>query len=458
MGRAVTRRAGSARLRCAAIAASALLAAGLAASCGRDEGAAAAGQRRDLLLISLDTLRADRLGAYGYARATSPALDALAAAGVRFESVFAESNWTLPSHVTLFTGLPPALHGVRLPGHRLGNDVPTLAEVLRGAGFRTVAFTGLGFLDRRFGFARGFEHYADQALDLASGLDATLRVIARLRPEERFFAFVHAYDVHCPYDPPPPYARAFETQPPAHHLETRGRCGEPHFNAMQLTPQQARFLSDRYDASIRHADDLIAVFLDRLRADGRLATTLVCLVSDHGEEFLEHGRIGHRDTLHVQSLHVPWILSGPGLAPRVVREPAGLADVMPTLLELLGVPGPTTQGRSLAGLVLGRGAAEEERPIFSENDWNTPLRSAVVGSQHLIASPGTGELRLFDWRSDPDEQTDVSGRDPDRSEALRELLAAHERALDARGRREPLKLARPAESQLERLRALGYVE
>jgi len=429
-----------------------LAAAALALACG--SGA----EPRHLILISIDTLRADRLGTYAYERPTSPWLDALAARGVRFETVIAESSWTLPSHVALFSGLAPPLHGVETPTQRIPAPVRTLPNVLWIHGFETLGFTGGAYLDPRFGFDRGFEHYHPVGLTLSGALAAAQRKLAERDPDDRFFLFLHTYDVHCPYEPPPRYALAFRSEEAA-PVETAGRCGNPHFNAMDLTPAQALHLSDRYDASIRHADDRLAAFAQWLAEEELLAETLLVVVSDHGEELLEHGRIGHEDTLYRESLHVPWILAGPGLAPRVVEEPAGLADVAPTLLDLLGVPEKLGRGRSLADRVRGGDTAgAAPAPRFSRNEWRIPLRSLVWGRWHLVSWPETGRSELYDWRSDPREMRDLWGRDPERDRELRERLVQRDLAL-AEAPPTPVERApTPAEAERRLLGQLGYVE
>jgi len=417
-----------------------------------------------LILISIDTLRADRLGAYGYERDTSPTLDALAERGVRFDSTIAESNWTLPSHMTLFTGLPPTLHGVVSHEFKLASSVPTLAEVLREHGYRSFAFTGGLYVAPNFGFDRGFETYASamrqydseetKPIDFRTALAQAARKIDGLEPGEPFFAFVHTYDVHCPYDPPADYAQRFDSRPPDDHVETRERCGEPHFNEMRLTPGQARFLSDRYDAGIRYADDLLGSFLERLDSQGVLDRSFVVVVSDHGEEFLEHGRIGHQ-TLYIECLRVPWIIAGPGLEARSVAVPTGLADVMPTLLALLDVPAPPTQGVSMLPAI--RGGADGSTPAvrFSELGSGPELRSAVLGSFHLIV--GANETLLFDWRADPTEQADLLGGSSEREAELRQALATWVEQLATSPLRSSAELQLDlSEEQRESLRALGY--
>jgi hypothetical protein len=178
----------------------ALLALGGGCTGGREPQDAAV--PKNLILISIDTLRADRLGAYGYDRPTSPAMDALALRGVRLETAIAESCWTLPSHVTLLSGLPPALHDVTVPTRKVSADVPLLAEVLRENGFRTIGLTAGRFLAKRFGFDRGFEHFDDDGLSFQRALAEAGNRIAGMDSAERFFVFIHTYDIHCPYDPP----------------------------------------------------------------------------------------------------------------------------------------------------------------------------------------------------------------------------------------------------------------
>jgi len=430
-------------------------------ACSTGDEPAHDAEPRNLILISLDTLRADRLGAYGYHRDTSPALDQLAARGARFETVIAESNWTLPSHVTLMTGLPPQIHGVSIPNQAPSGDVPLLAEVLRQSGFRTIGLTAGRFLTRRYGFDRGFEQFDDGDLSFARALAIARERLAEIDPGDRFFLFVHSYDVHCPYDPPEAYARRFETRPEADHVPTRGRCGNPHFNRMALTPGQAQFLSDRYDAGIRYVDDLFAQFLADLDRSGRLDDTLVVVVSDHGEEFMEHGKVGHRSTLYLQSLRVPWLMAGPGVPKVVVDEPVGLVDVMPTLLELLGVATPPTRGASMRPLLHGERPAESQRLVFSQNDWGLRLYSAIVGDRQIIVDDIRGKARFFDWRADPDEQVDLAGEkaEAERNRAL--WLAARDEF--QRRKRDPDRFAPEplgdaSAEQRERLEALGYIE
>lgn len=436
-----------------------LLLGGFAAGCGSTVAPEAPAVPQNLILISIDTLRADRLGVYGYDRDTSPAMDEFARRGVRVETVIAESSWTLPSHISLLSGLLPAIHGVALPTQKLAPEVPLLAEVLRDDGFRTFAWTGGVFVARRFGLERGFEHWDDRGLRLGPALAEAAGKIESLDPAERFFVFLHTYDVHCPYDPPAEYAKRFATRPRSDHIETAGRCGNPHYNSMELTAGQGRFLSDRYDAGIRYADDLLGRFFEHLGKRGVFANTLVVIVSDHGDEFLEHEHIGHRGSLYIQSLRIPWLMAGAGLEPAVVTEPAGLVDVMPTLLDLLAVPAPTTGGRSLVPVLRGERAPEPERLLFSETDWGPRLYGAVIGDHHIIVNDLRAKARAFNWRMDPGEQSNfASPDDPVTRELWQTVRERRQELRNDAGRHAPASIPVVTPEQQQQLEALGYVD
>jgi len=408
----------------------------------------------NLIVVSIDTLRADRLGSYGYDRPTSPALDAMAARGVRFASAVADSSWTVPSHITLFTGLAPTAHGVTSDQMRLDEGIPTLAEVLGQAGYRSYAYTAGRYMDRRYGFDQGFEVYDDAEKDLETTLDLGRRVIESSAPGEPYFLFLHTYDVHCPYDPPERYSAMFRTRPAQDWIETEGRCGNPDYNRMKLTRGQVRFLSDQYDAGIRAADDALGEFFAFLDARDELANTVLVLLSDHGEEFAEHGQIGHGETLFIEVLQVPLIVVAPGLAPRAVSQHVVLADVMPTLLGLLELPAPAMNGASLIPLM--RGDREWARTdVFSELDRKVQLRSLLRGRDHLVMNVTRDSAWWFNHAVDPAEQRPLPLQGGTLGGELREQLLAHDASIP---RPERVLTADIPEEARERLRALGYVE
>jgi len=335
----------------------------------------------NVLLISIDTLRADRLGCHGYARPTTPALDRFAAEhAVRFAHAYAEAPWTLPSHVTMLSGLHPLTHGVRQPDQQPGDEVEMLAQRLAPTHYG-FAFTDGGWLSEPWGFARGFASFQARDQDLAKSIEQALEFVRFREPKGPWFGFVHTYDVHCPYDPPPPYAGTFRSEG-AEPLEVAGRCGNPDYNALALTPAQARYLSDRYDEDVRRADDALAQLFAALDALDLWKDTLVIVTADHGEEFLEHGQIGHERTLSREVLSIPLLIAVPGLAPRVVDAPVGLADLVPTLLELVAAaPGARLDGRSLVPLLRGELDPARAPWILSDLAWQRSLAARTSAAE-----------------------------------------------------------------------------
>lgn len=396
---------------------------------------------RNLLLVSLDTLRADRLGCYGYPGAQTPRLDSLAAGGLRFANATTVVPLTLPAHTSLLTGTFPGTHGVRDNG---GFYVPeeqiALAEVLKQRGFRTGGFVGAFVLDARWGIQQGFDHYFDD-FDLSKyegvGMDAVQRpgaeVVAKALewldadPQRPFFAWVHLYDPHTPYEAPEPYRSRF--------------------------PATA---SGAYDAEVAVTDALVGRLLDHLALGGRLDDTLVAVVADHGESLGEHKEQTHGFFIYDATVQIPLILSGPSLPARVIADQVRIVDVMPTVLELLGVPSPpAVQGRSLLPLLrgetLGLVALSESWYPRYHYGWSE-LRAIRDGSHKLVQAP---RPELYELERDPGEADDLASRRPARlasmEATLREMVGSVESASAPKG-------PQPLDAEVEeRLQALGYV-
>src|SRR5476651_194618 len=282
----------------------------------------------NVLLITIDTLRADHVGAYGSTRGVTPTLDAFATAVVRFERTYAHVPLTLPSHASLLTARYPTSNGVHDNGtFRLGEGSTTVAEVLRRAGYRTGAFVGAFVLDARFGLGRGFDVYDDRMLGRGGDVEIVQRSAEQvLAPaaewilklsHQPWFAWVHLYDPHEPYTPPEPY--------------------------------RSRYASDPYDGEIAYADAALGKFVAELRRSDALANTLVVIASDHGESLGEHGERAHGLFAYDATLRVPLIMSAPPRLPAgVFSDTMRLIDVVPTMLDLLGTgPMPTADGRSV---------------------------------------------------------------------------------------------------------------
>lgn len=410
----------------------------------------------NLLFVSLDTLRADRLGSYGHDRPTSPALDALAARGVRFATAVAQAPWTRPSHRSMLTGLyPVSTHGL---------VSPTLAEVLWRAGHRTTAITGGGQIAPRFGFDRGFESYR---IDRWEERPASVVEAFEANRGRRQLVFLHTYRVHDPYR-----GDAFTAGLP------RGRLGETFgehdWRALdkELTAEERRYVEALYDSGIVELDRAMGELLDGLDERGFLERTIVVVTSDHGEQLWEHGGWRHGQNLYDEQLLVPLLLYLPpalarelGVEPgTVVERQVELVDLYPTLLDLLGVEREhRVQGRSLVPLLAG--GELEPRDAFAENTNIKAFERKAFRSERFkfIKSIPRGGARakgaeegheLYDLRRDPGELTDVSASHPEVVRLLEQRLEALGASLEGLDEELPADLDPELRKQLE---ALGYL-
>ncbi|MFN8644347.1 MAG: sulfatase, partial [Candidatus Binatia bacterium] len=409
-----------------------------------------AGGRPNILLVSIDSLRADHVHAYGYPRQTTPTLDALAREGARFRTVVAPSSWTLPSHLTLLTGLPPEGHGVVADGQRLTERAVFLSEALWGAGYTTAGFVSAPYLDAAYGFSQGFDHYDDYTLAKRSFTDShhgeTGPVIAQLfsgwlarweqgGSERPFFAFLHLWDAHYDYTPPPPYERLFD---PDYQGSITADDFEhnPRIHA-GMDPRDLAHVVALYDGEIRFVDDTLASILAELRRRGILDRTIVVVTADHGEEFFEHGRKGHKQALYDESLLVPLIIRYPRrvAAGTVVNEQVRLMDVGSTILALAGVAPPAGFGGEAGGyrardLTPWLAAAPASRPpalpAFADlvGDAPVPLAAIRTPERKLIAERSAQPHdALFDLVRDPGEHENVIASEPKAEPALRAELS-----------------------------------
>jgi arylsulfatase A-like enzyme len=429
-----------------------------------------------VVLISIDTLRADHLGVYGGQLGLSPKLDRLARGGVVFRDATTPAPTTLAAHTSMLSGLWPHHHGVPRNGFVVPDEVVTLPERLGAAGWASGAFLGGYPLIARFGFTAGFTHVDDRLDDpwwdpfapeveqlQRRGdrvVDAALGWLDDGAPEgTHLFLFVHLFDPHAPYDPPSPWADA-TPRTVAGSLEERRRVREawPDDSVTQLSAG----LASRYAAEVGWTDAQVGRLLDGVRA--RLGErVLVMVVADHGEAFTEHDeRWDHGTGVWQETVHVPWIVSGPGIAPGVVDGPVGTIDVAPTVLGLLELPpDPIFDGHDDSAAVAGGGLAE--RYVFAEatkphkdggDVWENLEKCRAVrrGSLKLVWCPNGGPPALFDLASDPGETKDLAGERP---EVVRELVeVARAWSAGAAPGAPPLDDAATA-AQLE---ALGYAE
>jgi arylsulfatase A-like enzyme len=360
---------------------------------------------RGYILISIDTLRADHLGAYGYARATSPFLDSLAGRGVLFENAFAQIPSTLPSHMSMFTGLYPGEHGVYPPDHVLAPDIPTLPEVFRRRGFATGGHTEGGYVHGGYGFARGFDEFSHEAEHLEDDAGRTfargLAFLRRVEKTDRFFLFLHTYAVHDPYFPFGRYEDLYwRGDPPDTFPATGPNLLDFNRGKKKITPEALEYYKACYDASINYVDDVLRDFFSGLEALGLDDEVTVIVTSDHGEEFLEHGKMAHQQ-LYRESLHVPLVVLHPDLRRgKRVRSLVQTIDLAPTLFALAGIdPGRSLSGRSLLPLLVGKDDADgteaygESYPRYGR----TLLRGESKSVYQLVQFEPPGDARTGAW-------------------------------------------------------------
>jgi arylsulfatase A-like enzyme/Flp pilus assembly protein TadD len=394
---------------------------------------------RNVVLVSIDTCRADHLSCYGYPRQTTPNIDALAQDGVLFKSAFTPVPMTLPAHTSMLTGTYPPIHGVRLnDGYRVSTSNVTLAKIMQAAGYQTAAFIGGFPLDSRFGINQGFQTYDDnfpggREIDSenrrkAEEVDRPAMTWLEKHSGKPFFLFLHYYDAHFPYALEPPFASTYADDP--------------------------------YAGEIAYVDRCIGQVLDKLRALGLYDNTLVIVTGDHGEGLGEHRERAHGFLIYQSTLDVPLIVRAPrgGVRGSQVNEHVSLVDIVPTVLGLIGLSTPPqVQGVDLRGYLEGTSASKRQEPIYGESLWPnwfgcSPLYGIVDGAWKYIRSP---KPELYDLSRDRGEKANVVDKEPQVADRLRvrleESLKAMASAADRRGN---VSLDKEA---MRRLESLGYV-
>lgn len=443
---------------------------------------------RNLLIVTLDTVRQDHLSVYG-GPATVPNLERLAAEGARFDSAFTTTPLTLPSHASLFTGLGPIAHGVHNNGtFRLTDAARTLAEVLAEQGFRTAAVIGAQVLDSRYGLDQGFELYDDllppeeQVRTLFVERPASQVVDAGIawlqeRQDERWFLWLHLFDPHYPYAPPIDYMTRF--LPPGHSPTTKlpRTISGPLSPEHGLTAEQILEFEARYDAEIAFADAHVGKLLGLLSKHGLLERSLLIVTADHGETLSERPEwaFDHGGRVFEEQVAIPLIVHLPEDRDAGRREPAFAhhVDLVPTILDALGLAVPRQlPGHSLLPVLARPPKPAEPRPLYMHarpTPSRTGLDGVELGRAGLITALRLGDLKLieypleaggehpllFDLASDPGEHHDVGARRKDERATLQELL---ERFRAETGLQTRIAVPRFDQEAQRRLRALGYVE
>ncbi len=437
--------------------------------------------RPSVVMILVDTLRADYLGTYGFQGDVSPHIDALGRDGVVFEKCFSQSPWTKPSVATLFTGLYPSVHkvyteegkfhakrGADRSTDALSRDAVTLAEVLSDRGYSNAAFVANPWIRAAHGFDQGFAKFDTEGAD--NDQKATVLVgrakqwLDQLRTDAPFFLYVHMMDVHAPYDAPQEDFEAVRNSPslgPSVPLDKQLFDRIPAYMKIPdwtKGPDAAdvRVWRGRYAAGVRFIDRAIGDLVEHLRRTGRYDDTLLVIVSDHGEELYDHGAWDHGYRVYDHQIHVPLVVRYPRsqFAGTRVAGVSRVVDLMPTVLSAAGAPlPPLLQGTDLAGLV--RGADERRVSVTEAVKWAPEMRVARSVS-HKLVSRGAAQ-QLYDVAHDPREMEDVRTRQADVASQLAAALSAYESANRAHPGLAATQAEVPAEVQ-ERLRSLGYLE
>ncbi|MEP6573599.1 MAG: sulfatase [Gemmatimonadota bacterium] len=399
----------------------------------------------NVILLILDTVRADELSAYGYARSTSPALTRLAARGIRFEWAISPASWTLPSHATMLTGRWPHEHRASWK-RALGPEFPTLAEVLADHGYATAGFVANPVIATESGIARGFAHFEDEEISVedvlrnnslfklpignvrlrrlldwygipgridADEINAKVLHWMDRHPARPFFTLINYLDAHAPYVPPVPFDTMFgpvvARQDPLLDPSTR------------WSDQGVRAERDSYDRSIAYLDNRLGALMDSLDHRGLLRNTLVIITADHGEEFREHGSVSHGNNLYLPTVHVPLIMSMPGRVPAggLVSRPVSLRDLPATILDLLAIPGAHSlpghgleaTWRSSAGSVASDTVLSEVTPYRASAEallGNGDQMRALTGAELRYVVNGDGREELYEYPGDSLEQRDLT--------------------------------------------------
>jgi arylsulfatase A-like enzyme len=440
--------------------------------------------RRQVILISVDTLRADHLSCYGYERPTSPHLDALAKESALFVNVYAPSPWTLPSHVSMLTGLNTVRHQVNREDQRMSPELVTLAELLKTNNFFCSAFTGGGFVSSAFGFADGFDSYYERAdeIYLDHAAEFCFRDVARwieFNKDRDFFLFIHTYQPHDPYVSPLPYKTRFlSEQARWTQLNLLGYLGGKSGIFKPLPQEERQNIIDLYDGEILYTDEgLIGPLMATLKELSLYDQTMIVFTSDHGEEFFDHGGWGHGHSLYDESLKVPLLIKFPDkkFKGRRIENIVSLVDIVPTILDELRIDWSKSNvdGRSLVPLLKGK--EKDHRTFLSdvgENILNLHLPRKMAmseGTFKFILNKNLSQeekdffqfppvpvkmLELFDLSVDPLERISIVEKEA----RLAQRFLRHLEAVSARVKGQIQQTAIIDKELEQQLRALGYIK
>jgi len=418
----------------------------------------------NIILISIDALRADHLSCYGYHRNTSPNIDRLAREGTIFKNCLSQATSTGPSHTSIYLAQYVWRHKVDTFKKRLCRSPATLAEILKDRNYTTAAFVGRGILSAKYELNRGFEIYDDGSpgrgwcYEISSYINKLLSWLESVR-NRKFFLFIHTYDVHAPYNPPLPY---FD-------LYTKGHCEGTHLrmskgimplklNASKLTSGEINYIMAVYDGGINYVDDQLGKIFEKLNQLGIYENTIIIITADHGEAFREHGKLEHNSKPYIEEIHVPLIMRGPKIPRnRIYENFVQHIDIVPTIFEILNIPQRgEMQGRSILPL-MNNCEIEEDFKTYSfgrraRNRFSMSLRTK---KWTYIMNPG-GLDELYNRINDPKEQNNIIEKRPLIAQKLKKELEDFI-ALTSKGKPQVAEKVHIDEELKEQLKSLGYL-
>jgi len=419
----------------------------------------------NIILISIDALRADHLSCYGYHRNTSPNIDQLAREGVLFKNCFSQATWTLPSHASIFLSQYVWRHKLDDKKKRMGNSNVTVAEILKDRNYTTWAFVGGGFVSAKYGFSRGFEIYEDKIpgrpgrYEISSYINKLLSWLESIK-SRKFFLFIHTCDVHGPYNPPSPY---FHLYMKSHYerIKTPKGIQLEKLNTLELTSEEIKYIMAVYDGCINYVDDRLGELFEKLTHLGIDDNTIIIVTADHGEAFGEHGKLGHHGKPYIEELQVPLIMKGPGIPRnRIYENWAQHIDIIPTILEILNIPQrKELQGRSLLPLMNNCDLEEGFKTYSFGQDKDKPqcpFSMSLRTKEWTYIMNQDGPDELYDRINDPKEQDNVIEKRPMIAQKLKEELEDFI-ALTGEGKPRVAEEAHIDEELKEQLKSLGYL-
>ena len=414
----------------------------------------------NIILIILDTLRADHLGCYGYKRDTSPYIDKLSEEGALFSCAFSQGGYTLASIPSILTSKFPLSWGWPTDEYRLSEDEITLAEILKKHGYITAAFTGGGFTSYLYGYAQGFDLYEDNDLGSTGNVKQVVFNWLEQNKKRPFFLFLHTYAIHDPFDPPEPFNGIYAPQYQG-HLKDMSLDASLFDRIDRENSEDIDYIISQYDSEIRYCDSLIGELLKEIEELGLDSSTIIVLTADHGEDLMEHNTISHAD-IYDTGIHVPLILRYPPLIPKNKRVDSLVrsVDILPTILDILGISTENSgEGLSLLPLIFDL-KKQTERLVFSMG-FNTKegLKKRVSlrnKDWKLIYTVEENSYELYNINDDPKELNNVVSTEKDQFKILKETLNDYLGQFELDRKKDEDNIILDKETKQE-LKSLGYI-